>query len=489
MKNKVEYLLNQYGPMLSGELARKFESTYMVSNEAARQALSRASRPICKISKLSFDKNQKFFYLEHQFMSERYITALLHAIEKHSKVNSIYISAFLSQNGYVSKELLPAFVSSPVGKVKNHKMHERIVNDLLQNKIISEFDEMRWKLEGSFNKLGVSNPSRSAGLEIAKKQIVGDFASWSGKSNLSAYNSVQVLNKDAKFAHFQWALTAPSYIHPLYDAKKNRPGFIVADVFYGKKAEKQDIQFFVDKVNIIRSFRNLPAFLPVLIVDRIDQEALMYLKENKIFIALLSNIFDSRYSELLSDIVNLFTNASAIVSSNPKKLENLFLEIGKSEGRFNNLAGDMFELLVGYYYNEIGCNYLKIKDNIQIPGEKKSREIDVLVKKNGNIHIVECKANRSMIDEKFVDEWLGTKIPQIRKWLLEYHRDTQDHIFYLWSIGGFTNEAESLLQERQRSVNKYRIEFYNKEQMRDAAIKNKARTFLSLLDQHFKMEK
>ena len=145
-KSKIEQLLNIYGPMLSGDLARHYESTYKASNEAARQALSRIGQPVCKITKLSFEKNQKFFYLEKQFMSEKFVDALLKAIEEHSKINSIYISAFLSQNGYVSKELLPAFVSAPVGKVKKHKMHERIIDDLIQSQIISEFDETRWML-------------------------------------------------------------------------------------------------------------------------------------------------------------------------------------------------------------------------------------------------------------------------------------------------------------------------------------------------------
>lgn len=64
MSKKVVTLLNKYGPMLSGELARKFEHEYGASNTAARQALSRAKKPVNKICTLSFDKNQKFFYLE-----------------------------------------------------------------------------------------------------------------------------------------------------------------------------------------------------------------------------------------------------------------------------------------------------------------------------------------------------------------------------------------------------------------------------------------
>ena len=488
MKNKVELLLNTHGPMLSGQLARYYESTYSVSNEAARQALSRASRPVFKITKLSFDKNQKFFYLENQFNSAQYINALIHAIENHSKVNNTYIIAFLAQNGYVSKKLLASFVSSPVGKVRGHKMHERVISDLTQTGIISDFDEARWELAYDFNKSVSFNISRATGLEVAKKHIVNDFASWAGKMNLSAYSSAHILNEKAQFANFQWAYTSPSYVHPLFDTKKNRPGFVVADVFYGKTAKKQDIQFIVDKVNIIRSFKNLPTFLPFLILERAEHDALMHLKENKISLAIISNIFDTRYSELLGNIVSLFTNASAIIASNPGKLEEFFIAIGKAEGRFNNLAGDMFELMVGNYYYEIGVNYFEIKRTIRIPNERQLREIDVLAKKDGCMYVVECKATRSMVNYDDAEKWLGVKIPQIRKWLLlDKYEKTQNHIFQLWSVSGFTDEAKELLLTHQKSVSasKYNIEFLDKERMREIASKNNAKTFLSLLNQHF----
>jgi Holliday junction resolvase-like predicted endonuclease len=225
--------------------------------------------------------------------------------------------------------------------------------------------------------------------------------------------------------------------------------------------------------------------MPIFIAERIEKDALQHLKDNKVTVSLISNIFGNQYAELLNVIVSLFTNASAIISNNPKKLEEFFVEISKAEGRFNNLAGDMFELLAGYYFNEIGCSSLSIKKHIKISDENKSREIDVLAKRDGCLHVVECKATRSMIDDKFADEWLGVKIPQIRKWLLEHMPEPKNHIFELWSVGGFTPAVEELLKERQKNTGKYSIRFYNKKQMREMA-EGKAQVFLSLLDQHFK---
>ena len=85
------------------------------------------------------------------------------------------------------------------------------------------------------------------------------------------------------------------------------------------------------------------------------------------------------------------------ISKNPEKIETLFSEIAKAEGRYNDIIGDMFELLVGYYYQHIGYRYLEIRKLIQIPDSNDKNEIDVLVERDGEIIIVECKATQSAL--------------------------------------------------------------------------------------------
>lgn len=484
MSKKVVTLLNKYGPMLSGELARKLEQEYGVSNTAARQALSRAKKPVNKICTLSFDKNQKFFYLESQYMSNRYIERLMDAIKQSSQINWIYICAFRSQNGFVAKSILPSLVSSPIKNVKGHKLHQRVIDDLLKCGIIVEYNETHWMLaEWAF----IQNRSiaRAAGLEAVKKQVVNDFASWAQNINLIGYDSAKVLSASAEFANFQWALTAPAYIQPLYDAEKIRPGFVVADIFYGHAATEEDIKFFLDKLSVIRTFKKLPAFMPVFLVEKITREALMMLKENKVMVALIKNVFDEKYAELLSEIVSVFSHSSAIISKNPEKIETLFSEIAKSEGRYNDIIGDMFELLVGYYYQHIGCRYLKIRKLIQIPDSNDKNEIDVLVERDGEIIIVECKATQSALDHIYVEKWLTQTIRRIRTWALSQYQEGQKLKFQLWSLGGFTPEAASLLLSAATRTRKYKIEFFDKSQIIDMAKTHKVQPVVEVLQQHF----
>ncbi len=484
MSKKVIALLNKYGPMLSGELARIYEREFCVSNTNARQALSRAKSPVNKICTLSFEKNQKFFYLESQFMSEKYIDGLMDAIKKHSQVNWVYICAFRAQNGYVSKDILPALVSSPVQNVKGHKLHDRVMEDLIKCHIIKEYSETHWMLA---DWVPVQNRSiaRSVGLETVKKQVVNDFANWAKKINLIGYDSAKTIPETAEFAHFNWALTAPSYIQPLFNMEEKHPGFVIADVFYGHVATIDDVKFFLDKLSIIRMFAKLPEIFPVFIVDSVTPEALKELKENKVVIALIKNIFDQKYTELLTEIVSIFTNSSAIIAKNPQKIEMLFSEISKADGRYNDIIGDMFELLVGYYFQHIGCRYLEIRKLIHIPDSTESNEIDVLVERDGEIIVVECKATRAEIDAAFVDIWLSQKIRRIRTWVQDRYHDGRKLKFQLWSLGGFTPDALASLYQAAASVKKYNIEFYDKAQIIDMAREHKVQPVVDVLFQHF----
>lgn len=484
MSKRVIDILNKEGPMLSGKLAHILEIEYAISNVAARQALSRARNPVNKIQTLSFDKNQKFFYLENQYMSQKYIDSLLDAIKESSQVNWIYICAFQSQWGYVSKSILPALVSSPIKKVKGHKLHDRVIKDLLKCHIIEDFNNEFWKLSDWIPHSG-KNLSRAVGLEVAKKQVVTDFANWARNINFVGYDSTKKLFETAEFANFQWAFTAPTYIQPIYNLETQKNGFIIADILYGETATAENIQFFLNKISIIRAYRKLPHFMPVFLLENAEPEALKILKEYKVVVAFIRELFDEKYTQLLAEIVNVFTNASAIVSQNPSQIEKLFIEIAKSEGRYNDIIGDFFEIMVGYYYQQIGCKYLTIGKKIYIPDSDKSNELDLLVERDGKVLIVECKATHSALDEHYVEKWLNTTIPRVRKWL-NVNYPSMKYEFQLWSLGGVTQKAKELLDKDSMRVTKYRIEYFDKEAILEKIQKNKIQHLSDIFRKYFK---
>ena len=483
--NRVAELLKINGPMLSGDLARKYETAYGVSNDTARKAISRARPPVNKLYKFKFNKNQMFYYLESQFMGDKYTDALLAAIKQHSKVIYTYIQAFIAQNGYVSKNILPAFTGAPVGNVKGHKGYSDILNSLIQTGIIEELGEERYMLSPSFYKLGKRNLGRSIGLETAKKIIINDFDDWASKVNLVAYGKGKGLFDEPDFAQFQWGYTAPSYIQPLYAEKEEQPGFVIADVFYGKTATKETVQFFIDKLNVIRSFRNISSLLPVLLVDKIDADALHLLKKNKVMVAILSKFFTDKYTELLNDLVNLFANVTAIINKNPDALYELFDALAKNEGRYNNMSGELFELLVGSYFMHIGCTSLRSQVIARDDESGRYKELDWLAEREGALVVVECKATKAEIDEKFVRKWLNENIPFTRRWILDRFANTKME-FQLWSVGGFTKKALELLRKAEEENCKYCVKYFNREQMLALAKDKNDKHFVQIMDKHFR---
>ena len=128
---------------------------------------------------------------------------------------------------------------------------------------------------------------------------------------------------------------------------------------------------------------------------------------------------------------------------------------------------------------------MEIRKLIQIPDSNDKNEIDVLVERDGEIIIVECKATQSALDHIYVEKWLSQTIHRIRTWALSRYQDGQKLKFQLWSLGGFTPEATSLLTSAATRTRKYKIEFFDKSQIIDMAKAHKVQPVVEVLQQHF----
>lgn len=482
-------ILAEKGPMLTGELANLLQQRYNITNEAARKIISRAKSPVQKICSLSFESNQMFCYLETQFMTAKYTGNLLNAIENHSKVNFLYINALLRQGGYISKDVLPAFTASPIKKIRGHKLHQRVIDDLTKNKLLRDYDDERLMLGSDFFSENERSLEKSMGIEAAKKIILGDFYGWARSVNLVGYGTGRIFSEKPEFANFQWGFTAPSYIQPLCDLVSGKPGFVIADVCLNKSAtaiSAQDVCFFVEKIEIIRSYKKLPRFLPVLLVDSVSEETLALLKRNRVMVAFLGELFSEKYMEALRNIMLLFENATTIITKNPNLIQKVFDDIASLEGKYNNIVGDLFEFLVGAYFQEIGCSTIEMKKQAVSyePEGRRHKEIDVFVSRNGKYIVAECKAIRSPVDDEYIERWLHENIPFIRKWI-NTQNDSRPVEFQIWSVGGFSNKAIDLLNKEKSSTKKYEISYFDYTAMMELARMNGAKTFPKTLSQHY----
>lgn len=479
---RIEQILKKYGPMLSGKLSLLLEAEYKISNEAARQAISRAKSPVQKIKVLPFNKNQIFCYLEEQYKSSQYRKSLYDALKTDSASVSAIIHALENNYCIMKKDLLPIYSKSPIENTKGHRKFDEIIDKLLNQGIVFEADEDYYAISRMYSNKEY-NITYAKSKELIVKMAADDFVSWAGKLNLGAYNSFKIFPKEANFAHFKWTATMPSYITPLFDEKEKQPGFVVVDAIISSNVTIKDVSYFVEKVKIIRNFRRVPRFAPVLLVNVLEKEALQYLKDNKIIVGVLSNIFDKKYTEIIMSIYYVLRNATAVIMKEPQKLENLIQEIDKSEGRFNNAMGDLFECMVGLFFSRMGCRYLEL--NKQVPNGRGGKyEMDVLLERDNKILVIECKAYRGKLDKEYVEKWLSLRIPAFRKFLEEIYPGRRIE-FELWALGGFEHEAENLLKKHQSSAKKYDLHFLDKKQIYYFAKKYGDKTFCKQIDKHF----
>lgn len=478
----IQSILSQDGPMLSGLLAKKYEELNNSTNDAARKAISRARSPVQKLKCFPFDKNQVFCYLEEHFNTSLYKDCLYHALKENSATISPMLIALENNHGIIPENLLPIYSCSPIINTKGHRLFSRCIKDLIDQEIVL-LDDGFYMLKGGTYSFP-QNLTQAKSMDRMRKIIVNDFISWAIKLNFIAYNSAIIYPEIAEFLHYQWCATCPSYIQPLFDSIHKKPGFMIVDIIYGKQTTIADVSFFVSKINTIRHFKNAPNFIPVLLVESLTNEALMLLKEHKIFIGILQNIFDKNYTSTLYDIYNVFLNATSILRNDVSKIDTLLENIYKNEGRFNNVIGDLFEYMVGAFYQRLGVSYIEM--NKLIPNSKGTKnEMDILLCKDNKIIVIECKATKSPVTLQYVEKWLSEILPTFRHWIQEKYPQRKCE-FQIWSMGGYDDKSLLLLETHKKSAKKYELHYYDKPQIVNLAKQNGDSTFLEHIAKHFK---
>lgn len=470
-----EYLLSN-GPTLSGDLISHFQKDGL-SSEAIRKRLSRISDPIYKIQGF-FKDNQTFLYHIDHYNDDRFYDSLRNALKNSAKRYFAIITALEYHNGYIRKEHLASFSFSPINNLKSHKRFSSVISDLIKLKIVLEENEY-YKLSERISNRTSNNFNYYKAVELSKEVICNQFYNYSRSIGLVSYEKGKF---NSEFAKFQFCFTAPSYITGIVKyGTKIQPAFVIADVLLGNRNDENSIDFFLQKVQIIKT-QTSSSFLPFLITDTLTQEAFKKLKENGIIIGLVNKLFGEEYEELLKSLISVVTNAGTILKTNPDAYLHLLLQLNKLvDGKTNNLRGDLFELAVGYYYSNL-CQSLDIGKKVSYQGNYK--EVDVYATFQEKFTVCECKAYKTKIDVNIVENWLSNKIAFIYKGIREYNFD-KEIIFEFWSTSGFTDDAIQFLKDKQQNLRKYKIEFYSEKEILDKAKQSKANKIVDIMREYF----
>lgn len=470
-------IIETEGPKLSSELIELIVENDKVTEEAARKRLSRLKDPISKIKGL-FSDNQIFFYHKKIYRKAEFYETLIEMLELSGKKYFAIINSIQYHYGFIDKDRLAAFSFSPTKNLKGHKRIDTMIRELIELGVIHE-DGKKYKL----NRLiyPTENHQHSKSLEIAENFLIRQFNDWARDIGLTSYHTAKYYSE---FGKFSWAYVSPSYVSTLvkYNKGKQVPAFVVADILIGNKKNEGDIDFFLKKIEILRSITTMPTFLPFLITDYLDLNIFKKLKEKGVIIALVDKIFGYGYKELIEALINSITNAGAILKNNPQDYLDLMESINSlAIGKTNNLRGDLFEMAVGYYHGQ-KCKSLNIGKIINF--QDKQREIDVLAVYEDKVIIAECKGYKSKIKKKELEEWVSEKINLIRNWLNSNEAYNQKaFVFEHWSTGGYT--VETIEYSNKLNPRKYKLEFIDSNEMLNKSKEIQSKKFKQILKEYY----
>lgn len=478
----LESILKESGPGLSGEIAKQIEIGRSISPETSRKQLSRYAEPVKRISGFFINK-QSYFYLSEHVGDGSFIEGLSKALKTSARRLYVLIKALEYNKGYLHKDQIAAYGFSPVENLKGHRRFDNVLREALKHRLIL--------VEGDYYRLNDEfYPNRfidfryHKAISIARDFLITQFADWARKIGLVSFDSAEYFRE---FSKFNWAITAPSYVGTLpgYTEKGIKPGFVLADFVVGNKISDEHVHFFIEKLKVVKALAGHSNILPFLIVDVVPPQTLQLLKQNGVIVAFVHQMFGNGYIDLIQALINTIVNAGAILKTRPDDFLVLMDKIRVlTEGKTNNLRGDVFELAVGYYHAKESRNFDVSK---KIYWQGKPYELDVFAVYENKVVVAECKGTKAPMELEMIDAWLA-KIVDVREWI--NHQEAykgKRHQFEFWSTGGFDVEALDKI-DLVSKAKKYDNIFLDANGILEKAKEMKNTKFTEILKEYFLKE-
>jgi len=347
----VEELLNLHGPLPSSEV-KKYLLNAGISEEAARQRISRTRGEVRRLSTIQLPKKESFLFLDKQYGSHEFWVALINA---HSKMNSSYgvaIQSILARGGVVQLKHFEIVCGSPQ-KLSKHLSSSVVLSRLIACKLLKKIEDPvlgECLVVDAQSHLSVVNLDTKRVSLLIEDIIIGAVRDWLRKIGIASYNAITTRHDDKlpSFGQFSWDLAAPSYIYPLAEMSKNLiPGFVVVDIVSGTLSEEH-VKYFVSKCRTNRQLKNMRPFLALLVAERFTKKAYQIGKSEGVLFTTPDILFGNEIAESLIELTKTLNNAAAVAATDPDKIAKLFSSLTKIEGAAINLRGALFELIVGH---------------------------------------------------------------------------------------------------------------------------------------------
>ncbi len=492
-QNFAESILAEYGPMRSSRLAQRIATKYSLNDDAARKQISRVTDPILRLPYRLLPKNETFLYRGVDRNTERYWAALLRDLRETGAVYGMAIDGLRARGGIAQTPSFQVVTGAPVaqkGQVPVEGVVQRLIDvGFLRRREIGNYGEC---IEFYPDHFGPVPMDRMRARMLAEKIIVDALREWARKLAFASYNGISIRQDKVvpKFSTCLFDMAGPSYLMPLTTgpAKAVKPGFLVADVFCDAELDLDHIQYFLRKVRILKSMRNVVPFLPILLADGFTSQALRAGRSAGVIMATIRNLFGEAIANSLSSLLDTLKRAAAVAATDPDRVIALLNGLRSIEGAAGNLRGALFELIVGYLVREVDGGSIDIGEIIRDPGTGNEAEIDVRrVKEKQECWFYECRGRQptNLMPKEDVEKWIE-RVDRI----FAFHRQQQrfqNHrfVFELWTTGKFSKDAESRLKTEKSNRKKIEIGWRDGPRVREYAKKANRPSILNTLDEHY----
>ncbi len=451
--------------ILTGDLIKILDDGSVENRNTLERRVQRAVKKAIDEKKVSsidgiWEHNQRFIYLPNHYKSVEFYDVLVRALNRYSYSCYSLVDGILKFNGIIPKSLHASYTCSTVLPLKGHRLYSDYLDALLKHDIIIDNGTDEYEVNGRIHPTFIRN---SKWNNTILNLVRDGFSKWGQNINMIAWNKVEF---DVEFGKFQWMMKAPSYLSGLTknnNSGKATPGFALADFLLFKDADydKDDIKFFTTKIDALKQQAGIPNILFFLVTDRkTSQEAYQELKKRGIVIGNVENLFGKEFARSLAEIKSALNQIN--VKADETEISVIIDNVIKlSDGKVNNMRGDLLELSIALLHLSIGAQDVEVSKRIK--HEAKQREIDIMDTYREKIIFCECKAYSSMVDLEIVQKWCTEKIPVIHSWYLAENPDRPKKVqFEFWAVNGLTDEAREYLPERKNHVKKYSISFFER---------------------------
>lgn len=472
----IQQILNNNGPLMSGKLSEMLSEIENISLNTASQKVSR-SKNIKKI-KGFFVSNQSLCFLEEQYKNENLYSVFSNSLYENGRKYWYCLNALKIHGGVLNTKYLECYTNYPILPLKRHLPFKKVMQKFVEEGVLVFNGLNEYYFSPKFCPIDTTSLTHRT-VETIKDDILIHFHTIMKNMGLISFNTGELFGEYGKF---RWCFKGVSYLRGLVNNKQ--PGFLLADILFGREVYKEDVLFFIEKLNHIQSYKNSSKILPFLIVDNLHPGALEELKKNGIAIGLISELFGEKYAKALNELVTILNNAGTNLKLQPNK----YLELIDELKNFNktlifNIRGTLFEYFVGHIHSKKSQN---IDIGREIFENNGKHEIDVFAIYSDKIIFIECKATNSKVDQIKVKEWIDVKIPAFRTWVLKQEPYKNHEIqFEYWVTGGFTERAIEKLDAFIAQTNKFKISYFEPQTIREIVVKMKNKKLKESLDNFF----